>query len=200
TCRTSSPSPPTWPVFPGSRCRAASAPRACPLACNSWGRPSRSPKYSGQPMPLSRLPTSTAASRRFSAVMAARGTGFSVTGRRAWILSLKTRKTENRKPSLPEARNSEPLFEVLGRDEDPGCQAVSPGRGHKILIVLDIQDPSRRQPGLPEQGLKDRRLGLAAAHPVGEDQAPEMLEQRGEALPDVTEVQGIGVGEQIEGV
>ena len=107
--------------------------------------------------------------------------------------------TENRKPALPEAVARQLRPQLLRRAKLPGRQTLTPGRFHKGHLVIQEEDFLGRAPRLPDEGLVDGRLRLAAAHLIGQDEGPERLEEIPKALLKIIEVQSIGVGQQKQG-
>lgn len=87
-------------------------------------------------------------------------------------------------------------LQLLQRAKLPGRQTLTPGRFHKGHLIIQEEDFLRGAPRLPDEGLVDGRLRLAAAHLIGQDEGPERLEERSKTPLNIIEVQRIGVGQQ----
>ena len=67
--------------------------------------------------------------------------------------------------------------QLLRRAKLAGRQTLTPGRFHKGHLVIHKEDFLGRAPRLPDEGLVDGRLRLAAAHLIGQDEGPERLQE-----------------------
>ena len=90
-------------------------------------------------------------------------------------------KTENRFYQRRWRANS--WLQLLRRAKLPGRQTLTPGRFHKGHLIIQEEDFLRGAPRLPDEGLVDGRLRLAAAHLVGQDEGPERLQDSAQSAP-----------------
>ena len=100
-----------------------------------------------------------------------------------WLVFQLKPETENRKPSLPEAVARQLLPQLLRRAKLPGRQTLTPGRFHKGHLIIQEEDFLRGAPRLPDEGLVDGRLRLAAAHLDRTGRRPGKAAGAGQSVP-----------------